>query len=142
MQLKIASHFTRERCDDAQSNGALKLPLLSLCILSSKNIKQLQSLHLVSISFWISITFSNRYCSECHCRRRRLLLLLSGYFIMEIIISITSLLAFDCLVLLGCMQTLNESFIYFCIKEILYKEDRLHARVGCIPCIHRLNSKS
>lgn len=126
----------------SKSTNALKLRLLSLCIVSSENIKQLWRYNITSISFWISITCRYRYCSEYHCRSRRLLLLSGDYFIMEIIISITSSLHFNCSVLLGCMQTLNESCSCFCIKESCCKEGCLHARLLCIPVIHRLNSKS
>lgn len=143
MQLKrIASCLTRERPDDIQTTNALKLGLLSLCIVSSENIKQLQRHHVTSISFWNSITFRYRYCSECYCNSRRLLLLSSDYFVMEIIISITSSLRFNCSVLLGCIRTLKESCSCFCINEPHYKEGWLYARVLCIPVIHRLNSKS
>lgn len=124
-----------------------KVPVLwskcyCLCILSSKTIKKLQRHHVTSISFWNSIAFRYRYCSEWHCRSRRLLLLSGDYFIMEIIIAITSSSHFNCSVLLGCMQTLNEVCSCFCIKKPHYEDGWLHARVLCIPVIHRLYSKS
>lgn len=105
---KELSHVWPEKDQmTSKSTNALKLRLLSLCIVSSENIIHLWRHHVTSISFWNSITF----------RSRRLSLLSGDYFIMEIIISVTSSLLFNCSVLIGYMQTLNGNCSWFCIKE-------------------------
>lgn len=143
MQLKrISLCLTRQRPDDVQKyqHFVVKATVSLYCVLRKHQavVKTMGNLNLILKFCYFQIQIL-QWMSH---RSRRQLLLLGDYFVMEIKISITFSLHLNCSVLLGCIQTLNESCSCFCIKEPHYKEGWLHARVLCIPAIQRLNSKS